>query len=333
MGFIVIHPKYQFANVLITAAMNSRMNWLREVISLLKPTFLWGEIRACDVRMQKYLERLGFKPVALLLDYDTGMGQRESEVIMMKVLERQQMDEEVKILPEIEPFARMALRQLRVKRKFVFLDIKPEAVNDIFSFPTSFEFNTHFYPDWDGELELRFNPKTMLRIMTSQKYGKLLISATMGESRVRVEYDEKIGTARIFAQGLEERPTGIVLLNWLDVWLRFHRILYADVFVSAVEPFAQAWFKQHDWNVVGYFPGFYPNVVANTPEDAVLFRLKTPIRTRKLTFTPLTYKLAKKILPRQEFDVEWNEKYSFMTLRHNEDEVDEKPLARADTSA
>jgi RimJ/RimL family protein N-acetyltransferase len=324
MGSTVIHPKYQSAKILSGIMGKAQFNWFRQVIEQFDPAFFWGEIRACDVRMQKYLARLGFKPVAILLDYDTGLGQRESEIIMTKYLKDSNMDEEVKILPEVAPFAEYSLNQLGLKRNYVYLNVKSDLAAKIFTIPEDFRYKLHFFPTWDGKLELKISPNRTLRIMvnSNEKQERKLISATMGKSRIRIEYNMPIKSARITCQGLEELPQGAVLLNWLDMWLRMTELIYADVFVSSTEPFVQAWFLQRKWKCAGYFPSYFPNVLTNTPEDAVILRLATPIRTKKLQLTREAYELCSMVLPRDHYDFEikrdWNSKYRFVTLQHKE---------------
>lgn len=326
LGSTVVHPAYQSLGVLTRI----NPNWMAEILGTFKPNFLWGEIRACDCRMQKFLESMGFKPVVFLLDFDTGMGERESEIVMVRYLKDGEMAEEVKTLPEVKPLANYVLRNFGIKRKFVYITPDAELVDSIFKFPQDFQFQTHYFPKWDGKLELKLNADNVLRVQVNEKNAKKLISVVMGKSRVRIEVNDMASSARILCSGLEIGPQGKILLNWLDLWLRLNKLLYIDAFVSSTEPFVQSWFLQNKWICSGYFPLFFPNVLTSKPEDAVVFRFPTVIRTRQLALTEKSLELCKMIVPESNFSFAWNEEHRFATLL-NRTEINTKGTDERET--
>lgn len=136
----------------------------------------------------------------------------------------------------------------------------------------------------------------------------------MGKARVRIEINELANSARIFCGGMETGTPGRIVLTWLDLWMRFNSFYYIDSFISSTEPFIQAWFVQHGWKCIGFFPLFFPNVVTNSPEDAVMFQFPTTVRTKMLTLTKNTLEVARLSIPKAQFYTSWNAEHEFATL-------------------
>ncbi|MHA1298588.1 MAG: GNAT family N-acetyltransferase [Candidatus Helarchaeota archaeon] len=264
----VIYPEYQGNGIFSGAVMDTARQILKELGEKVKIFYGTSRMVPGQSSMQRILEKSGFKPVAFLLDMDTGVGDRESEMYQAMIFSHafKKRRKNPVIIPEIEKII------CAVKRNF--RHIKDYEIKRINKIPN--------------------NGSKVVLFETKHKYYTNL-TLKCCDNYIKVEINLKSKSASVTKYHCEEKKGFLSLLLNLTKELKRRGIKYLEAYVNAYEPHHQKAFYQASFKIVGYIPSL--DTIGKIFEDrVVMIWIPGEIMTRSLEFTPISWRFVKNFL-------------------------------------
>lgn len=268
-GRTVLLPELQDKGVMKKVGMDSIVQVMKDTRDKIR---LWlGQSRTepDNIAMQRTLEKMDFRPVALMVDMDTGLGERESEIVQTLIFQETfaTRRKNVAIIPEVVPFYEASRKQyLKMGREYTMVanpTISPKRCNLTYSYKIGKYRNTFEVMNTVAGLSATENPYTAsLEIDTY----------TMGHPEL--------------------------LSLFLDELLTFceaKAINFIEASVSAYEPEEQQVFLDKGFKIAGYFPA-YDELDGKAEDRIIMMRFPERLTTKGFEFTKKSWKVAKTML-------------------------------------
>ncbi|MFX1451018.1 MAG: GNAT family N-acetyltransferase [Promethearchaeota archaeon] len=239
----VIDPDYQGRGAMSGVGMET----LRQIIKAVngKVKILYGTARMVpkDAKMQRIMEKNGFRPIGFLPDLDTGVGTRESEIFEALIFTHAFKNRRKNpiILPEIENVIKAVKKQYRQVKEY-----RVEAVDEISI------------------------PHNGIQVGTFEDIHEYYtyITVSCGQNFIKIEIIPKAESAEIIEYNCENPEIfGALILKIINK-LEVRNIKYLGAYVNAYEPAQQKIFLQTGFKATGYIPIF--DKVDGVNEDRVL---------------------------------------------------------------
>ena len=221
-----------------------------------------------NIAMQRTLEKLDFRPLALMVDMDTGLGDRESEVVQALLFQSAyHRKKDVKIIPDVEPFYNVSRKQFpRIGKDYEV--VEPASIDKK-------ECNLSFYYK-EGKFRDVFEIENTIAAVSAE------INRYTNSLEI-TKYTK--GHPELLALFLEE------IIKFCDK----KGILFIEAYASAYDPSEQQAFLDAGFKIAGYFPSY--EVVDGVGEDrVVMLRSPASILTTGFEFTKKCWKVAKEVI-------------------------------------
>ena len=267
-GRSVLEPAIQGQGIMNKIGLDSIKITINELRDRIRIFMGQSRTEPENIAMQRSLEKLGFKPLALMIDFDTGLGERESEIVQAlffsKVYNRRK---DVKIIPSIEPFYNVSRRQ---------------------------------FPRIGKDYEV-VNPNSVMGKHCNLTYGTKLnkyrdnfeIENTV--AHIRAEINSFSNSMEILEYTHGHPDLLKVFLKEIIKLCEIRNLKFVEAYVSAYEPKDQQVFLDAGFKIAGYFPSY--EVVDGIGEDRIIM-VKSPdtIITKGFEFTKRCWKVAEQVL-------------------------------------
>ncbi|NHI93767.1 MAG: N-acetyltransferase [Candidatus Lokiarchaeota archaeon] len=268
-GRTVLLPELQDKGVMNKIGMKCMMEVMMETKDRVRMWFGQSRTEPDNIAMQRALEKAGFRPIALMVDMDTGTGDRESELVQTLIWNETFTNRrtDVKLVPEVKSFYEISRKQyVKMGKEYDIIDV-PKIERK------------------DCDLTFTFTP--------GKYYHTFTITNTVASISTTINPFTESLTIDEFTQGHPD-----VLYFLLEELLMFcakRNIKFIEACISAYEPEEQRLFLDHGFKIAGYFPAH--DLVAGKGEDRIIMvKIPDQIMTTGFEFTKTSWKVAKIIL-------------------------------------
>ncbi len=267
-GRTVLLPELQGKGIMNKIGMEPIKQVLTENKDALR--IFYGESRTEpeNIAMQRTLEALGFKPLGLLIDFDTGEGERESEIIQAYLFPNAyNRRKDVKIIPQIEPFYNVARRQFpRIGKEYEIIEAKKVE---------------------KAHCNLTYLIKPQYHWEQFEIHNKV--------ARISTEVNTYTNSLEILDYTRGHPEILKVFLEDIITFCNEREIFFIEAHASAYDPEEQQVFLDAGFKIAGYFPSY--KVVDGIGEDGIIMiRYPDQIITKGFEFTKRCWKVAEIVL-------------------------------------
>ncbi len=238
-----IDPNYQGRGAMSGIGMTTLHQIMKELQGRVK--ILYGTARMVpgDAKMQRLMEKNGFKPIGFLPDLDTGVGARESEIYEALIFSHafKKRRKNPIILPEIVNVLKAVQKQYRQVKEYTIAEV--------------------------DEIPI---PKNGIKIGTFEDIHEYYIYITLscGQNHIKIEIIPKAESAEIVEYNCENPEIFGALLLKIVKKVKDKNIKYLGGYINAYEPTHQKIFLQAGFKPTGYIPIL--DTVGERYEDRVL---------------------------------------------------------------
>ena len=259
--------KYQEKGIMGGIGMQTAQQVMNELNGKIKMFYCLTRTTPGDTGMQRTLEKVGLRPIAILPDLDTGIGIRETEMFQALIFTPafKKRRKNPVVIPELKNILKAVRKQYRQVKDYSILEVDniPIIKNGIMigTFEDVHEYYTY--------IELSCN-----------------------QNHIKIEINPKAESAEVLEYNCQDEEIFLLLLSKIVKKMRQRNIKYLESYVSAYEPTHQKAFIQAGFKATGYIP-IYDTVDGQYEDRVHMSWIPGEMLTRCLEFTPRSWSFIK----------------------------------------